>query len=78
LQKFSEDLRNNDMIEVKAEKTINSANVIVYGEGGMCGYKNAFIFGNNVSVKFWSHCGYDDPALSKLFDQILSTFKFTK
>lgn len=71
-------LMENSLAQITAEKKINGADVVVFMEGGMCGYRNAWIFGKDYIIKFTAHCGEDDPELAAMFDAILSTFKLTK
>lgn len=68
-------LRNNGLINIIDE---NENSSIIYGEGGMCGYRNAFLFGDRQAIRFTSRCGMDNPRIGQMFDQIISTFRFIK
>jgi hypothetical protein len=69
-------LNSDELIAIEEEKNIANGKVVVYTEGGMCGYKKAFMVSSQTTINFTAHCGADDKELSDTFDEILSTFKF--
>lgn len=71
----SRSLENGGLVTITNDSYVNGSRTIVYTEGGICESKNAFIFGQQYTVKFISFC--NDITTDK-FDQILSTFRFTK
>lgn len=74
-EKFSNGLKEHVFAEIKSEKTVNGTDVVVFTEGGSCGYLSAFLFGKDKTIKFSALCGEDEPELSQRFYQILATFK---
>lgn len=73
---YMDDMFPVDMIESK--RTVNSSEVVVFSEPGMCGYRSAFIFGKAETAKLSALCGDDDSERTAMFDAILSTLKLSK
>lgn len=77
-QALIEDLKEDELAWIESEDKLNGADAIVFASGGMCGYRNAYVFSKQMSLYFTAHCGQEDPELGAMFDAILSTLKLTK
>lgn len=50
-------LQADPLIKVLSNETVNGYRVIIYDEGGICGYRNALAFGENATIAIVYRCG---------------------
>jgi hypothetical protein len=76
-QQFKNTLKEDlGLYNIKEELTVNGNQAIIFTEGGMCGYKNAIIFGKSMTLVIASTCGGDDAKVGDKINDILTNLKF--
>ena len=71
-----EDFENDSLISIVNDTVFNDTRMIFYTEGGICGFYNVFIFGDNYSIKLKSVCGADSQERTGMTEDIARTFRF--
>lgn len=69
-------LGDTGIYRIIKETLVNGNQAIIFTEGGMCGYKNAIIFGKNKTLIIESYCGGDDSEIGDKINDILENLKF--